>query len=782
MRRHGWQLPYHPLQIVAVAVFSALAFSFYVFFIPFLGSDVLKYHVVAGFSPVVLSVVILYIRCAAIDPADSGIRRARQRAAATRKSEMSSEIRMRSGQGISLEEEVNRSLQVFRAPGMSRCEIVARRLCRLVFLPAVYLWRCLPGTGLLRTLFLGSQSEPEKYIAAEELLFCSLCEAEIYKQSKHCRACDKCVDGFDHHCRWLNNCIGKKNYKTFVALMTASLLMLITQWSIGIFVLVRCFRGKHKFDAEIVQKLGSSFSRVPFVIVVTLCTFLAMLATLPLTQLLFFHLILIKKGITTYDYIVAIREQDNPEAPGEPHLPRSLSSSPASSTATGLSNGSSLGALQRAVWCTPPRMFVENQSHMKSEVVLQTTASSLRGGSPRVPSLAELENGSISSKPMKDITARQPRRPVGLSPWKLARLSKKDASKAALRARENSSILLPVKYIGGSTIAETEESSYEHSAEIATTSGGHKVGWRMDNPLAITRERPSSVASDFLCGRPSGSADEKNSRAIVPLHSEGRSPFRSRSCNNISAFSAQISSRESPDILGSPDLGSSDTQFYHNASQERSWLYRATSDGYEASGGESADDTTSEQGRRLSQAWSKLKLNPSFISSRSDTQNASIKWRSGLEDVAASWASAYHTDSRGSSGTRSNGSRAETNILKHVRNDWSGVRDTKVSTSTEGSNNSSPSNYESPIQRMSPSPDIQCATDISYTSNVEHSSISRQSGPTPQDMQPPGGSPKLNAAKRGLSSAKRLKESILAYKRGLSSSSSAGPALLSSSP
>lgn len=33
-------------------------------------------------------------------------------------------------------------------------------------------------------------------------------------------------------------------------------------------MLVRCFRDKHKFDEEIVEKLGSSFSRVPFVVVV----------------------------------------------------------------------------------------------------------------------------------------------------------------------------------------------------------------------------------------------------------------------------------------------------------------------------------------------------------------------------------------------------------------------------------------------------------------------------------------------------------------------------------
>jgi hypothetical protein len=40
-------------QTVAVAVFSGLSFSFYVFFIPFVGSSVLKFHIYAAFSPVV---------------------------------------------------------------------------------------------------------------------------------------------------------------------------------------------------------------------------------------------------------------------------------------------------------------------------------------------------------------------------------------------------------------------------------------------------------------------------------------------------------------------------------------------------------------------------------------------------------------------------------------------------------------------------------------------------------------------------------------------------------
>ncbi|GAB2226799.1 hypothetical protein Droror1_Dr00008590, partial [Drosera rotundifolia] len=43
MRKHGWQLPYHPLQVVAVAMFLALGFAFYVFFAP-CGEEAVSLH------------------------------------------------------------------------------------------------------------------------------------------------------------------------------------------------------------------------------------------------------------------------------------------------------------------------------------------------------------------------------------------------------------------------------------------------------------------------------------------------------------------------------------------------------------------------------------------------------------------------------------------------------------------------------------------------------------------------------------------------------------------
>ncbi|CAD5171294.1 unnamed protein product [Musa acuminata subsp. malaccensis] len=596
MRKHGWQLPYHPLQVVAIAVFLGLGFAFYVFFVPFVGKKLFQYVIMGLYTPLVMCVFCLYVCCAATDPGDPGIFKSKKHLKLEdHREQILAEVSKQEGSTKELNIETTAEMQLDgninsdatrdelhseseRLPGYTMTWMAAFLSC------------C--GMSFICNWCHSHEQSSEQQLSEEGMFYCSLCDVEVLKYSKHCRVCDKCVDGFDHHCRWINNCIGRKNYKRFFILMASSLLLLILQWLIGILVLILCSLERKRFSAEIISKLGSSFSLIPFIVVVASCTFLAMVATLPVAQLFFFHILLIKKGISTYDYIIALREQEQEQhAVDEQQSPQMSQVS----SFTGISSTSSFNAFHRGAWCTPPRLFLEDQF----DVVPPKIGTSANYTSKKMMPEEQVKKRNAGT--------------VKISPWTLAHLNAEEVSKAAAEARKKSKILQPIVR---REVLQGQDAENNIGRIVLRPENPSRTNKRGRIPVDLPLEPLAKVSTSATDGNVSDLVP-KTSTSLAPLQLEARSAF----WPNRPMPSARVIASSPDSSLDSPDLhpfrisssGTEEARGLNSISNpgiipprgiQRS---RSTSDGYEASGGEDSDRIPSRIVHRSSN-WASIVL------------------------------------------------------------------------------------------------------------------------------------------------------------------------------
>ncbi|RUS87015.1 hypothetical protein EGW08_005253 [Elysia chlorotica] len=203
---------------------------------------------------------------------------------------------------------------------------------------------CMTGVfvaGLLVTLFVSTSLDPAdeavrrkggnkrvprldrtKHKHAIENQTCALCQVIVGPKSKHCSACNKCVSGFDHHCRWLNNCVGSRNYKCFFVTLIFAILASLTVATVGILIVVAHFTDRDSGEILLSYKdaletnrsaklamFGEDVEDAVYLTVDLITVILALVAFGFLVHLTQFHVWLMCKKMSTYDFIVMHREK-----------------------------------------------------------------------------------------------------------------------------------------------------------------------------------------------------------------------------------------------------------------------------------------------------------------------------------------------------------------------------------------------------------------------------------------------------------------------------------------
>lgn len=172
-----------------------------------------------------------------------------------------------------------------------------------------YLCTCTDPTDTAVLAERKASKRGESFDSREFTQICTLCRTHVHDQSKHCGACNRCVDGFDHHCRWVNNCIGRRNFRMFVGLVVALEAELALQVAAGVYTLQGCL-----WSQEVKNQLKSVYSPSYFAFqayIAALALFLltSLILLLTNTQLLLFHCYLSVKGLSTYEYIMKQRQE-----------------------------------------------------------------------------------------------------------------------------------------------------------------------------------------------------------------------------------------------------------------------------------------------------------------------------------------------------------------------------------------------------------------------------------------------------------------------------------------